>query len=231
MKIDKNQISCANFINNEVNTLGFLKSQSSVASYFPELYAAANSEYSIYRGKHKKSAPTNFSFGSEVKVKIENKYRTLFIEVKILQNYSLATYALSMCDSDTEEKKLIRKFHFDYDPQGNSSLEKKPTYHLQYGGKATPKLESNGVSAETLHDWLSVPRLSISPINLALLLDIVFNEFPNEETNHVIEKSEWRDMIKKNEDEILKPYFLNVNHFILSDHKSNYLLREFFYGK
>jgi hypothetical protein len=231
MSIDKQQIPSSDFIKNEIQTLGFIKAQTSVANSFPELCAEASSAYSLYTGKHKKSAPTSFDFGCELKMEIENATRSLFIEVNVQQNYSLATYALSMCDSDIEGKKLIRKFHFDYDPQGNSSIDKKPKYHLQYGGKTTPKLQDNGISAEPLHDWLSVPRLSISPINLALLLDMVFNEFPSEETKRVIEKSEWRNMVKTNEDKILVPYFTGIGKFISGNHKSTCLFRDFAYGE
>lgn len=231
MSIDKEQIPSADFIHNEVKTLGFLRAQASVAKSFPELYTKANTAYSFYSGVLKKTTPTCFKFGCELKMEIENKNRSLFIEAYVRQNYSLATYALCMCDSDNEEKKLIRKFHFDYDPKGNSSVNKKPKYHLQYGGKATPGLISNGISAGHLYEWLSVPRLSITPINLALLLDIVFNEFPSEVTQRVIEKSEWRDMIKANEDNVLVPYFLNVSQFINSAHNSTYLFRDFVYGK
>jgi hypothetical protein len=142
MSIDQNQIASPDFIKNEVQTLGFIKAQTSVASSFPELSAEAASVYSLYIGRHKNSAPTNFNFGCELKMEIETATRSLFIEANVQQNYSLATYALSMCDSDTDEKTLIRKFHFDYDPQGNSSTDKKPKYHLQYGGKTTPNYKT-----------------------------------------------------------------------------------------
>lgn len=231
MSIDQYQIASPDFIKNEVQTLGFIKAQSSVATSFPELHTEAATSYSLYNGKHKKSAPTDFNFGCELKMEIEKISRSLFIEATVKQNYALATYALSLCDSDTEEKKLIRKFHFDYDPQGNSSIDKKPKYHLQYGGKATPKLQKNGISADPLHDWLSVPRFSINPVNLALLLDMVFNEFPSEATKRVIEKSEWRDMIKTNEDKVLVPYFNGISKFIRSNHKSTRLYRDFAYGE
>jgi hypothetical protein len=231
ISIDQKQITSAEFIKNEVKTLEFLKAQPFVASCFPELSAEADIIHNIYIGRYKKSTPTEFSFGCELKMEIENKNRSLFIEAKVLQDYSPATYALSMCDSDGEQKNLIRKFHFDYDPQSNSSTDKKPKYHLQYGGKATPKLVENDISAEYLHDWLSVPRLSIIPINLALLLDTIFNEFPSEATKKITEESKWREMIKTNEEKILLPYFKNVSQFLNSNHKSNYLFRDFVYGE
>ncbi len=231
MSIDQKQITSAEFIKNEVKTLGFLKAQPFVANCFPELSAEADIIYNLYIGRYRKSTPTEFRFGCELKIEIENENRSLFIEAKVLQDYSPATYALSMCDSDGEQKNLIRKFHFDYDPQSNSTTDKKPKYHLQYGGKATPKLLENDISAECLHDWLSVPRLPIIPVNLALLLDIVFNEFPSEVTKKVSENSEWRDMIKTNEDKILLPYFESVRQFISHNHKSAYLFRDFVYGE
>jgi len=231
MTIDQNQLSSADFIKNEVLTLGFIKGQTSVANRFPELYGEAAIAYDIYSGKHKKSTPTDFIFGCELIMEVENKSCIIFIEAEVLQNYSLATYALSMCESDGAQKKLIRKFHFDYDPQGNSTFDKKPKYHLQYGGKATSKLKENDISTECLQHWLSVPRFSIIPINLALLLDTIFNEFPSEETKKITEGNEWRKMIKTNEDKILLPYFKSVSQFISSNHKSTSLFRDFVYGE
>jgi len=230
MCIDKQQISSTDFIHNEFLTLGHIKEQSSVRKSFPELCQKADMLYGIFKGASKKSPLIRFQFDCELKLEIEKRKQILFIEADVRQNYSIATYVLCMCE-DTEQKKLIRKFHFDYDPQGNSSAWNKPKYHLQYGGKATPSLKKNGIPTEDLHDWLSVPRLSFTPINLALFLDLVFNEFPSEATQKVIEKSEWRNMIKTNEDALLVPYFQNIGQFINAAHKSNYLFREFVYGK
>ena len=230
MTIDKEQISSADFIRNEVKTLGFIREQPSIESSFPELCAEAGTVFNLCKGKLKNSNLNSFTFGCELRLEIEEEMRSLFIEANVLQNYSEATYALSMCDSEADDKKLIRKFHFDYDPQITSSVTKKPKYHLQFGGKATPKLKDNNISAERLQDWLSVPRLSITPINLALLLDKVFMEFSSEATEKVIQKREWRDMVKDNEDQILVPYFTNVSRFITGGHKSTHLIRDFVYG-
>jgi hypothetical protein len=58
----------------------------------------------------------------------------------------------------------------------------------------------------------------------------VFREFPSDKTLSIIEKSEWRKMIKDNEDLILIPYFNTVSQFIATKHKEEYLFRDFIYG-
>ena len=228
MCIDGKRMASEEFIKNEVKTLGIIQGQTSIATHFRDLHQQASYTYSLYEGKKPGSIP--FRFDCELKMEIEKRKQILFIEAEVRQNYSFVTYALCMCE-DTEQKTLMRKFHFDYDPQVNASASKKPKYHLQYGGKATPSLKKNDISTKDLQDWLSVPRLSFTPINLALFLDIVFNEFPSEHTQRVIENKEWREMIKTNEENVLLPYFRNVNQFISSGHKSYYLFRDFVYGK
>ena len=227
MTVDEKQIVPSDFINNEVKTLGFIQNQATLASNFPMLCAEASTTYDILRGR---SHNTKFSFGCELALQIEGSSRTVFVEGLIENNYSPATYALSICDSKESGKSVIRKFHFDYDPNAKDSIDKKPLYHLQYGGKTTPRLERAGLSSEHLQDWLSVPRIPHFPINLALLLDFIFNEFPSEETKKVSEQSEWRDLIKKNEELLLKPYYSNINQFFSSSHSSSFLFRELVYG-
>ena len=124
----------------------------------------------------------------------------------------------------------MRKFHFDYAPK-KALEDKKPIYHLQYGGKATPMMKELEVEDDQILPWLSSPRIISIPVNLALLLDMVFCEFSSEVTNGITERREWRDFIKYNEELILCPFYGRVNQFLTSEHKFDFLLRDFYYGK
>lgn len=230
MCIDAGQISYSDFIRNEVNTLGFIRGFASIIGEFPSLYSQAELFYNQYKDKPR-IGDIDFTFNCEMEMEIQerNKNETLiFLEACIRRDYTEATYSLSICENRTDPKELIRKFHFDYDPQLSLSNSKKPKYHLQYGGTTTPKIGEYGISMD--YTWLSVPRLIFVPINLALLLDFIFVEFPSEETNKITEKKEWRQLIKSNEEKIFKNYYANLNHFMTSHHSSEKLLREYYYG-
>lgn len=229
MSVDTGQVPYEEFISNEITTLGFLRGFTSITSDFPKLYSQADLLYNQYKDKQKNEI--DFIFDCEMEMEIEGREKNetlVFIEACVRKDYSEATYALTICENQVEPKKMIRKFHFDYDPQLESSTYKKPKYHLQYGGTETPKICEHGISMD--YTWLSVPRLIFAPINLALLLDFVFIEFPSEETNKITEKREWRKLIKSNEDKILKDYYANLNTFMTGNHSSDNLLREYFYG-
>ena len=70
----------------------------------------------------------------------------------------------------------MRKFHFDFAPVVDKN-DRKPVYHLQYGGKPTPRMKELNVDDEHILPWLSSPRINSTPINLALLLDMIFRPF------------------------------------------------------
>lgn len=232
MSIDAGHVSYDEFVKNEVKTLGFLSGFASIISEFPSLSSQAYLFYNQYKDK-RRIGEIDFTFNCEMEMEIEGRKKEetlILIETCIKRNYTEATYALTICENKTEPKELIRKFHFDYDPQSNSNSHKKPKYHLQYGGTATPKIGEHKISMDRIHSWLSVPRLVFAPINLALLLDYIFIEFPSKETNQITEKSEWRDLIKSNEEKILKTYYENLNRFMIGNHSSKSLLREYFYG-
>lgn len=232
MSIDREQLNYSDFIKNEVKTLGFLRGFSSLMSEFPALSIQAELFYNQYKDKQK-IENIDFVFDCELEMEIEGRKKNetlVLLEACIRKDFTEATYALSICENKTEPKKLIRKFHFDYDPQTNSNPSKKPKYHLQYGGTATPKIGDHRISIDEVHPWLSVPRLVYAPINLALLLDYIFIEFPSKETNKITEKREWRKLVKSNEETFLKSYYSNLNDFLNREHTSEYLLREFFYG-
>ena len=156
--------------------------------------------------------------------------RRIVIEAQIKHNFSLVSYVLSICENNEPPFHLIRKFHFDY-AIPNPKEDPKPVYHIQYGGELSPQLETLEIDVAEMQPWLSTPRIRFYPFNLALLLDMVFNEFRSDETVSIVERSEWRDFIKTNEEIVLKPFYEGVANFLNGSHSSNYLLRDFYYGK
>ena len=226
MGIAKNQLSFHEYFANEIYTLRFISGLAPIKTSFFDLSNKAQIYYYQYKGKKNRS----FEFECELDLVIEKEERKVGIEVKVTPDYAFSSYALTMYQKEADEFQLMRKFHFDFVPQTKFE-DKKPIYHLQYGGTATPKIKTLGVDDKNIIPWLSVPRLNYSPINLALLLDVIFCEFPNETTISITERSEWRDFIKMNEELILKDYYSRMRDFFQNKHKSDFLFREFCYGK
>ncbi len=235
MSINQTHLPFAKFIGNEVATLGVLQGLPHLAENFGNLFTEAFRYYNIYEGKRsqKRLDQTTFEFRCNFDLSIENGIRKFFLECTVSPDFSLTTYMLAIClDDDDETPEIIRKFHFDYAvPQADQTA--KPVYHLQYGGKITPNMSEMGINLEKLQPWLSNPRITYTPMSLAILLDSIFFELrdQNKAANELIERDEWRDLIKHNEEAILKPFFQRINGFFSAHHKSDFLLREFYYGK
>jgi len=233
MKINKDHPEYVKFIKNELNTLRFLKDQAFIINDFNELNCAADQCYSQFNGRIKNNKNVekfNFEFEANFNMPIEEKSRQVFIGANINSNYSQVSYMLAFCESDELYSNLIRKYHFDYEI--NNGKTKKPTYHFQFGGKLTPLMNSSNVKDEYIQSWLSIPRINYTPINLALLLDLIFVEFKSQSTVGVTERSEWRDFVKMNEDFMLKDYYKTVNSFFSGgEHTSKKLFRDFSYGE
>jgi hypothetical protein len=218
------------FVKNERKTLRFLADQPIINKMFSTLARSASDHYYMVGNNDKILRSTQFEFGCHFDLQIERDSRRIAIEAKVSPQFNLVTYALSVCRENTSPFNLIRKFHFDY-ALPNPNEDSKPVYHLQYGGEQSPMLKELDVDVEDLQPWLSTPRIYFYPINLALLLDMIFYEFKTEDTWHLVNRPEWRQFIKENENEILKPFFEHIMSFINSGHTGEFLLRDFYYGK
>lgn len=225
MYIDKEHLLFDDFIKNEINSLGFIQGLLRNDNLFADLQNKSECLFHQYR---KKKNIDRFDFGCEIVLLVEGKKRKVLIEAIVTLDFSIASYVFSILEEDDDSISLLRKFHYDYAPK-KPGLGK-PVYHIQYGGKATPKMKELNVQDELINPWLSSPRLNTSPINLALFIDMIFSEFASEETTKIIEKSEWRDFIKGNEEKVLKKYFGKINNFFGNEHNSNRLFRDFYYG-
>lgn len=242
MKINSSHNSYIDFIRNEIKTLQHFRSQPTINSNIPELAAMSNRIFDTYHYANDDILQkSGFEFNCETKLPIQGYEKIVLIEGFVKPNFSDLSYQFAICHPEgsedietgevvTDENRLIRKFHFDYAANGYTQTVKKPIYHLQHGGSQNIGLRSINVSAGP-HKWIEVPRFQYIPINLALMMDLVFSEFPSVATQKARDNDQWRSLMKKNEEFILKPYYDNLSAFLASDqHSANKLLRDFYYG-
>ncbi len=231
MGINRDHPKYLEFIKKEHKTLEFLYRNAFMAKTFPDL--AKNAELTFYRYQNlrdKQLEKVTFLFSSNFNLVIEGKTMRIIVEAQVSPGYNLVSYALSICDTDSTPFPLLRKFHFDYALPMQNDPWPKPVYHIQYGGKQTPGLAELGINDTSIIPWLSSPRLYWGPINLAILLDLIFCEFRSIDTTELIQRREWRELLKNNEEFLLKPFYEKLRTFFLGQHKFFYLLRDYQYG-
>jgi hypothetical protein len=215
------------FKRNEVKTLEYIQSRGIFDSDFTELSQAIASTYSRYRGIGRNTF--DFSFVSDFEIDIEGQARRIVIHAAVTGNYDFTSYSLGICGTGSDE--LIRRFHFDYDHSRVRTGQKAFISHLQYGGKSGIGFTGRAFATNNIEHWLSEPRFNFPPINLALLLDIVFCEFQDEKRKKIIEDPDWRQLIKNNEVFILKQYFNSIsNHIDTVKHSKEKLVRDICYA-
>lgn len=120
------------------------------------------------------------------------------------------------------ENSLLAKFHadFDFDP---SAAEKKPSPHVQIGGRIPPALLSR-YSNQYWHTDVNKPRLPSLPISTALLWHWAFLEYQGDEMFAKFLKNDWwKKLIKDAESAVLRPFFEDGRRLML-DHPEKGLL-------
>lgn len=221
---------------NELATLNFLLSNVFINKHFHDLASQANIHFYSLQGK----SNAGIDFHAKLDLVVERKVRRVYVGAVITskdgekhtQEHDLVSYYLAVSDRAEEPKRLLRKYHFDFVGKSTNTKQPQPIFHLQYGGKLPEFLINDGLDDEGLHSWLSTPRLIFYPVTLALLLDIAFCEFVSETTRKLVETSEWRALIKKNEDLVIKPYYEEMRKFLYSsDYNNNCLARDHCYGR
>lgn len=145
------------------------------------------------------------------------------------------TYCLAVCRLRTKGFPILRKFHFDITfAAGGTKRQSQahPSCHLQYCGTMLRGMADMGVlqsQLDHLNPWLSEPRIFSSPISLALLIDMAFHEFPNEPSRKFRDRPEWRDLIRKQETLVLKPFYQECLDVIIDKHDQKRTLADAFY--
>jgi hypothetical protein len=221
--------SAVEFKRNEVKTLETIRTRGFFDNDFGELASAISITYEKYftalKGK-----TIDFNFVSDFDIEIERKLHRVILHAEVIGNYDLTTYSIGIC-SDKKKSELIRRFHFDYVHTKGGKKQKVPVSHLQYGGKSGTGFTGNAYGTKLIEHWLSEPRLYYPPINLALLLDIVFNEFRSDKTVKVTDDPNWRSLVRDNEEFVFKDYYKMISdHIQSSKHSKDKLVRDICYA-
>jgi hypothetical protein len=209
LTVDKTYPPPDKLIKNEIETLQTLIHDPNIIKNFGELYAIANSNYKALSSCiiSKNGIPSlNFSADFIIS-KDDEDYKIKFaVDIKInskKKEYERISYHLAICHDGS--KKIIRYFHFDYALPTSTRNQAHPIFHLQYGKASSSNLNEEDYAFDI--DNLELPRIPYFPMTLALLLNTVFMEFYNEITHTIINRSEWRKLLKKNEEIMLEPYY------------------------
>lgn len=105
--------------------------------------------------------------------------------------------------------KILRKFHFDYVTRRSDQRQPHPRFHLQYCGSLSPIAHLN-ISNELINRLdpdVDGPRIFFRPMTLGLLMNMVFHEFPCDDTEKIRIDSAWQNLVRENEREILIPFY------------------------
>lgn len=185
----------------------------------------------------KKLLKSPIDFQSYFNLVIGKKWQRFHIGSLIQSDYSQVTYYLAICDYNVtcQTCEIRRKFHFDYDNGNGPSRQPHPRYHIQYAGTKPSGMGNHGDDhyESVLYSQLSEPRFHYAPMSLALLLNCVFVEFRTEITNKISEDDNWRELIKRNEIELLEPYYRKCKDFFaIGGHsKTKLFSTDYCYGK
>lgn len=221
------------FFKNEINTLERIRNNPAFEKNFSQLVYDADDYLTKNSKSIRKKIPAEFNFAFQSRIDgitINNRLGTAHIGASMMakkDNYEILTYYFMLCDS----KKVIRKFHFDYTPTNIEKRIPHPIFHLQYPGELSDHLLRLNLEHDHLECGLSEPRIPFIPMSLALTINLILKEFRNEQTHNVIYDRTWRDLIKTNEDLLLRPYFINCNRFFsVSSSATKLFTNDFCYG-
>lgn len=187
----------------ELATLNFLRTSPTVATNFSML--ARDAEYAYFRIKN---AQAGYGFESWLEADLDGTRRRIFFGGKVDVENGLHTgssYYLAFGKNLQTPEALIRKIHFDFQPQAGQS--DKPVFHMQYAGQLSRTLRDCGCTDQSLQPKESKPRIPFIPVSLALLLDIIFVESLDGNCSRLHNSSEWCDLVKSNETAFLDPFF------------------------
>lgn len=121
------------------------------------------------------------------------------------------SYYVCVTEGREPPTKILRKFHFDYVTEAEKKKRPHPRFHLQYGGELPPGMKNRGVTDEHIKLLLPKvrePRIFFWPMTLGLLMNTVFCEFPTEDTENIRKDSAWKNLVRRNERTILKPFYI-----------------------
>lgn len=234
MMIDNRYPSPNEVVKCEFDTLIFLKNNPLLGRELSTLAMDAYAYHSANYKRFKERKRKDFGFESTFDIKIEGQAGFAavgaLIRLKDGSEFDNISYYAAICKKENPKPKILRKYHFDYAPPETTHRQPHPVFHLQYAGKLSSKLKCMDIDDNHLYPWLSEPRLCYFPISLALLLNLILKEFQDEKNRKLIESSEWRGLIRKNETLILKPFFEECHNFLSKGNDRDLFTNDFYYG-
>lgn len=122
------------------------------------------------------------------------------------QSHAQVTHFLCLADAES----FLAKVHADFDFHPEAQ-EKKPSPHVQMGGRifeALLKHHPHNRPTVCWNEGMDKPRLPSLPICTALLWHWAFLEYDgSEQISGFLRAWHWRDLVKKAEAAVLRPYF------------------------
>ena len=124
-----------------------------------------------------------------------------------LEGDAIVNTSYYLCIIDDTNKKVLRKYHFDYANSTIRQQRRSSVFHMQYAGKLAPELPED-CDAEHLDSWLEAPRIFFTPMTLSLVLHMVFREFRDEYTDRLCEDGEWQSVfVHRDQNSLILPFF------------------------
>lgn len=122
------------------------------------------------------------------------------------RSHAQATHFLCLADAET----FLVKMHSDFDFYPEAQ-EKKPSPHVQMGGRvfeALLKQHPHGRPTVCWNEGVDKPRIPTLPLCTALLWHWAFLEYSgSEEVSGFLTAWHWKNLVKRAEEAVLRPYF------------------------
>jgi hypothetical protein len=245
------------FIRNELEVLDYLGNSTYIGAEHPQFWGDAKKYRAQYRGPRSGFQFASFLnvFHAEMPRLRKRTARHLedepnlklivasLIEQQTKSKYGNISYLLAVgrIRSLTKEPgpktypSLLRKFHFDVTAgtaNEQTRRQEHPMCHLQYCGGFIPLMAELGFrqsQLEQMHERLSEPRIFFWPMSLALLVDMALHEFPDPKSAQFRKEPEWRNIIRKNEAFLLRPFHEKCVAIIRNVAKQRRTLADEFY--
>lgn len=245
------------FIQNELEVLDYLGNNTYMAAEHAQFSADAKKYRAQYQGPRsgfqfasfldvfhiempRLRKRTSRRFGEEPNIKL---IVAGLIEQQTKSRYGNISYLLAVGRIRSLTKgagprthpSLLRKFHFDVTAHPASKSNRRqehPMCHLQYCGGIIPLMSELGFrqsQLQQMHERLSEPRIFFWPMSLALLVDMALHEFPDSKSAQFRQGPEWRNIIRKNETFLLRPFHEKCLTIIRNVAKQRKTLADEFY--
>ena len=208
----------------EKKTLEFLSTNFHANSEFLPL----GNDASINLIKMKNSSLNRFEFKSKFNIRLNGIEGIVYIGSRLIfsEDDKVITYYFAIC----KNKKILRKYHFDHPFPSTCRRKPHPIFHLQYAGRLSNTLKEEKLDDTHLDGWLDSPRIYFTPMSLALLINLIFLEFPSINSKKIIETDRWRGLIKKNEELLFIPFFKICHDFISNVSRKELFINDFYYS-